>query len=74
VNTSLSIASDVAERVRSQIRGREFFFEGNKISLTVSLGISSLDSSILSGSDLFKVADMAHYNAKRRGGDRVEAD
>jgi two-component system cell cycle response regulator len=74
VNTSLSIACEVAERVRSQIRGREFFFEGNKISLTVSLGISSLDSSILSGSDLFKVADMAHYNAKRRGGDRVEAD
>jgi two-component system cell cycle response regulator len=74
VNTSLSIACDAAERVRSQIRGREFLFEGNKISLTVSLGISSLDSSILSANDLFRVADMAHYNAKRRGGDSVAAD
>lgn len=73
-NTSLSIACMVAERIRSQIRGWEFLFEGNKIPLTVSLGVSSLDSSIASANDLIKVADMAHYNAKRSGGDRVAAD
>jgi GGDEF domain-containing protein len=32
------------------------------------------NSSILSPNDLFKVADMAHYNAKRCGGDTLAAD
>lgn len=73
VNASLSVACDVAERIRAHTRAREFVFEETKIQLTASLGVSSLDSSIPSANDLVKIADMAHYNAKRGGGDKAAA-
>lgn len=70
-NTSLSNASIIAERLRSKIEKHDFIYEKNKISVTISLGVSTLDVSIQSINSLFKEADTAHYNAKKNGGNQT---
>ena len=72
-DTSLANASIVAERIRSKIDKHNFSYEGKKIHVTVSLGVSSLDDSTYSVGNLFKRADGAQYNAKKNGGNQVSA-
>jgi len=71
--TSLADACIVAERMRSKLEKHTFVYEGEKIEITVSLGVSSLDDSIQSIDSLFKRADGAQYLAKKNGGNRVSA-
>ncbi|MEJ2725179.1 MAG: GGDEF domain-containing protein [Deltaproteobacteria bacterium] len=70
-NTSLSNAYIIAERIRSRIEKHDFLYERKKISVTISLGVSTLDGTIQSIGSLFKKADTAQYNAKRNGGNQV---
>jgi two-component system cell cycle response regulator len=70
-DTSSAKASMVAERIRSKIEKHSFTYEGKRIPVTASLGVSSLDDSIQSIADLFKRADGAQYNAKKNGGNQV---
>jgi diguanylate cyclase (GGDEF)-like protein len=57
----------VAERIRSMIAALEWA-EGT---ITLSIGIGSLDDTMVEGSDLLRAADNALYRAKRSGKDRV---
>jgi diguanylate cyclase (GGDEF)-like protein len=72
-DTSFPNACVVAERMRSKIEKLNFAYEGKKIHITVSLGVSSLDDSMQSINTLFKRADEAQYNAKKNGGNQVAA-
>lgn len=69
--TPLQIAIDVAERIRSTIEKHNFMFDGKKIPVTISVGISCLDSATKSDQDLLNTADKALYDAKHQGRNRV---
>ena len=72
-DTSTANACIIAERIRSKIEKHGYTYEGKRIPVTVSLGVSSLDESIQSIDDFFKRADSAQYNAKKNGGNQVSA-
>lgn len=64
----------VAERLRAQIAGREFSLPDAQLSLTASIGVTSLRHVGDSVEGLMKRADVALYDAKRRGRNRVVSD
>ena len=58
----------MAERLRKDIDSMRIDYEGEKISITVSFGIASLDPvNDVSKNDLIKKADYALYQAKKAG-------
>lgn len=72
-DTDAAIAEKVAERVRAQIADTPFMVAGKAISVTVSVGVSSLTRGADSVADLMKRADLALYEAKTGGRNRVVA-
>jgi len=70
-DTPLQIAVDIAERIRTTIEKTQFRFETQDIPVTISLGLSSRDSTTKSHGDLLANADKALYDAKHQGRNRV---
>jgi two-component system cell cycle response regulator len=58
-----------AERIREKIAQTAFMFEGEKISITVSIGVATLDENSLFGSyeDFIEAADNCLYRSKKSG-------
>ena len=73
IKTNLDEAYQVAERVRKAVEDSTIEHEETQPQgrLTVSVGISTLDSKISSLKALIKTADEALYEAKRTGRNRV---
>ncbi len=74
-DTEGEIAEKVAERIRAEV-AREPFpagTDGKGLDVTVSVGVSSLRRGLDSVADLMKRADIALYEAKRAGRNRVVA-
>lgn len=69
--TEGSAAKIVAERIRKKTEETIFQIEGNEVSLTVSIGISSCPEDSVSVRDLVTSADTALYKAKEMGKNRV---
>lgn len=69
--TSLENAVIPAERLREKISRYEFIYNGIKTKLTVSLGVSSMDLNMDSQKDIVKFSDVALYNAKNSGRNKV---
>jgi two-component system cell cycle response regulator len=68
----LSIAEKVGERIRKAIASKPFLLgPGSHLTVTASLGVSSLGSAQDTVEDLLKRADRALYRAKREGRNRV---
>ncbi len=68
VETSRTEALGAAERVRRIIEGHAFQFEDTQIKLTISLGVSTTTGdTVVTPSDLLRVADEKLYQAKRAG-------
>lgn len=71
--TDAAIAEKVAERVRLDVERTPFIIGGNSVMLTVSIGVASM----LHGSDtsqaMLRRADVALYDAKNGGRNRVVA-
>jgi len=64
-NTTLSVASEVAERFRGIIEDTEINCDSNMISVTVSLGVAALEPTYNENIDKFiSRADRAMYRAK----------
>jgi two-component system cell cycle response regulator len=74
-DTDGQVAEKVAERIRSEIEKAPFTIgrNGQTIAVTVSVGVSSLSRSIDSVAELMKRADLALYEAKNGGRNRVVA-
>jgi two-component system cell cycle response regulator len=72
-DTSRTVAKSVAERLRAEIANTLFTVCGENVNVTVSVGVASLSSGISSHGDLLKQADLALYEAKSRGRNRVVA-
>lgn len=72
-DTEASVAKMVAERIRSEIEKHPFTIdaEGNAINVTISIGVSSLRHGQDSVDALVKRADIALYEAKASGRNRV---
>jgi diguanylate cyclase (GGDEF)-like protein len=72
-NTSLKVAIDLAERIRASVESHAFIYEGKRLPVTTSLGVSELRAEVESASTLLKAADKALYASKTGGRNRVTA-
>lgn len=74
--TDMAIATIVAERLRRRIASEPFTIQqgSGAISVTISVGIATLDAVDDSAASILKRADQALYRAKRDGRNRVVAD
>jgi two-component system, cell cycle response regulator len=71
--TALDAALALAERARSTIESHPFEFEGKRLKVTISLGVStSSDKRLNNATELMAQADGALYRAKHNGRNRVE--
>ncbi len=61
----------LAERVREELKAREFETELGKLRVTVSLGVAQFPEDAKADKQLFELADKALYLAKQTGRDRV---
>jgi len=74
VNTGKEKAMEIAGRVRKMIADASFPHEKHQPNgnLTVSIGVATVSSSVLSLTDLIREADHALYRAKKAGRNRIE--
>lgn len=68
VETPMESALEVADRLRVSIRSATIPLVGQ---ITASFGVAECPSNAQTGTDMLKAADMALYEAKRAGRDRV---
>ncbi|MFK2821755.1 GGDEF domain-containing protein [Arcobacter sp. YIC-80] len=72
-NTSLRGAKKVAEHIRSEIESLEFITSNkSKVKFTISIGVSVLTPNENDLNSLLHKADLALYEAKKNGRNRVE--
>ncbi|WP_027665385.1 PleD family two-component system response regulator [Rhizobium leguminosarum] len=74
-DTSPEIAAAVAERLRAAIENAPFMLKhsGEALNVTASFGIASRIAAVLTPDQLMKQADLALYEAKNTGRNRVVA-
>lgn len=72
-NTDSKAAALVAERIRKTIENETLVYEGNKMHLTISIGVSEYnpEKRPLSAKNLVDLADQALYVSKNNGRNRV---
>lgn len=70
-STSLAGALTIAERVLAAIRELEVRFEDQRLRVTASAGVAVAAPGTLNGEALLRRADLALYQAKSEGRDRV---
>lgn len=70
-NADSRIAGEIAERMRKAIENYEFVFDGKKIKLTISIGVSENQPSFKTYTDLLDDADRKLYQSKNTGRNRV---
>ena len=71
-DTDLDGAAQLAERIRESLEATAIDYEGARISLTASFGVSCFPSTA-NAEDLLADADRRLYDAKRRGKNTVVA-
>ncbi|MBN1412146.1 MAG: diguanylate cyclase [Spirochaetales bacterium] len=69
---NLADAAGIAERIRELIELIEFNFDGKRIGVTISVGVTQMADDGASLKELLDRADKALYRAKRLGRNRVE--
>lgn len=70
---SVESALIMAERIRQDIERHAFLWDGTRLPITVSVGLSGLpDGTITSPAELIAAADEALYEAKRGGRNQVK--
>lgn len=70
-NTDLEGAEEVAERIRQAIAKNTIQYQDRIISVTASIGVAVIDSDNARYEDLISNADLALYDAKAAGRNRV---
>ncbi len=69
--TSIEDAAQIAETIRGKVHAHAFMYEGQRIPVTTSLGVSELRPEFDLPADLIKSADKALYESKQGGRNRV---
>lgn len=69
--TDLKRAEVVAERVRTSVRNRLFECRGERVPVTVSIGIATYPEDGENAQELIDMADRALYHSKKSGRDRI---
>ena len=62
---------EVAKKLREMVESTGFYFEGQKIDVTISLGVANWRPGLERPEDLVRAADDKLYEAKRTGRNRV---
>jgi len=70
-NTNLQQAAALAERIRQQVETINFTFDDTCLAFTASFGVTQLPEGLLDIEDAIRLADIALYNAKGSGRNRV---
>lgn len=68
--TTMTEATEVAERLRSRVESTPFLYRDKPVRVTCSFGVSNLDGRV--PPSLIELADEALYLAKNAGRNRVE--
>lgn len=68
--TTLKTAQEVAERIRATVESHPFTFEGKKIKVTISIGVSSVIQND-NWEKIYNRADQALYQSKQSGRNKV---
>jgi diguanylate cyclase (GGDEF)-like protein len=71
VQPPLQVATAVAERLRKAVSELVIEFGGERLAVTISLGIAEIGEGITSLDHLVSKADACLYTAKREGRNRV---
>lgn len=70
-NTNVESAYEIAEGIRVSVETHPFTFNKEKLSVTLSIGVSEMNSSVGTSDDLLKHAEEACLKAKNDGRNRV---
>jgi diguanylate cyclase (GGDEF)-like protein len=71
--TPINAAAILAERFRKNVAQKAYHYQGNKINVTISLGVSTLTPDVINEDMLLKKADEGLYKAKNTGRNCVVA-
>jgi diguanylate cyclase (GGDEF)-like protein len=69
--TSVELAVEIAENIRSAIAAKPVYFAEETIDVTASIGVSAMRSDHESCDEIFSEADEALYVSKKEGRNRV---
>lgn len=61
----------VAERIRETIEKHDFIYEGQKLNVTISVGVGELNSKYKTAEEFVKEVDEASYKSKKSGKNKV---
>ncbi|WP_187115659.1 diguanylate cyclase DgcA [Treponema denticola] len=70
-NTAASAAMAVAERIRKSVEEKTIMYDGKKINVTISIGVSSYNFDLESAKSIVERADKALYESKQNGRNHV---
>jgi diguanylate cyclase (GGDEF)-like protein len=71
--STLQQAGEIGERLRTTIEAHNFIYQGIKIPVTISVGVSAMAPEQTTWEELFAKADEALYASKKGGRNRVTA-
>jgi diguanylate cyclase (GGDEF)-like protein len=64
-------AGTLAERLRASVESSSFVFEGQRMPVTISIGVAAFNPELAEAVSLVEAADAALYEAKRSGRNKV---
>ena len=71
INTDVSGAKKIAERLRTYVMNTPFFVEEKQLSLTLSVGVAAYPHDAKTKDELISKADQSLYHAKKNGRNQV---
>ena len=74
IQTDLEKGLKVANKLRKTVQETEFLYEGNKVTITVSVGITEATPSDIEYKTIFNRVDSYMYKAKESGRNTVISD